>query len=107
MRTDAAALLKLINDESAARGGHFAERDFELRAAIAAEAVKDVACKALGVDPHERRGISLVHVSHDQSDGFFEENDTVRQAKPAFEAVDTKETIFGRKVRLGSLGEFE
>jgi hypothetical protein len=101
-KSDAAAFLQFVNDEAAAFAGDFGEGDFELRAAIAAEAVEDVSGEALGVNAKERRGILAAHVAHHQGNGFFE-----RISVMPFEAVNPERPVFGGKRGLGGLAQFE
>ncbi len=49
-QADAAALLMLIDQQAAACFGDQVERELQLRAAIAAQAVKDIAGEALRMD---------------------------------------------------------
>jgi hypothetical protein len=98
---DAPALLELIDNDAASGGADFGEGDFELGAAVAAEAVENVAGEALGVNPHERRGIGC-DVAHDEGDGFF-----YTRRRAALEAKDSEGAVFGGEVGLGDLAELK
>lgn len=93
---DTAAFFHFINDEPAAGLGDGGQGNLQLFAAIAAQAMEDVAGEALGVDPQEGRGGK--EVSEGDRDGLF----------PAlfglpFKAVYAKVAILGRKVCLRSV----
>jgi len=51
-QTNAATLLVLVDQQAAALSRDRVERELELRAAVATQAVKHVAGQALGVNPH-------------------------------------------------------
>ena len=95
---DATAFLVLVDQETASEAGDGFERDFELGAAIAAEAVKDVAGQTLGMNADERR-LAGREIAHLQGDGFL--GPAVRQltAKPE----DPEEAKFRWEVRFGHL----
>jgi hypothetical protein len=82
-QTDAAPLLQFIDHHPAAFIGHHLESDFELRAAIAPQAVKHVARETLGVYPNQRRTIG--QVAHGERDCFFAE-----AIAAAFKSVDAE-----------------
>ena len=63
--------LVLVDQQAAAFAGDALERDLELRAAIAAQAVEHVAGQALRMDAHQRRG-SPAEIAHLQHHGFFD-----------------------------------
>lgn len=74
-QTDAASLLRKIEDDTARLLGDLAERIFELRTAIAALGSKYVACQTLRMDSNEgrlptRRGFA-VQLSANDSDGLL------------------------------------
>ena len=98
---DTAALLLLVNDQSAAFTGNLFESDFELGAAIATKAVKDVAGQTLGMDP-QQRGLTAAHIAHFEDSGLLESI-----TRSAFEAVDAEEPVFGRKMRFGRVRNFK
>ena len=52
---DAAPFLVLVDEQAAALLGDALERQFQLRAAVAAQAVEDVSGEALGMDAHQGR----------------------------------------------------
>src|SRR5580700_1697572 len=84
-QTDAAALLVLIDQQATSFFGDQVERQLQLRPAIAAQAVEDVAGEALRVDANEGRlgvGGNIAHPEHD----------TLLDFRPigAFEAEDAK-----------------
>ena len=89
----------LVDDQAAALLGDALERNFKLRAAIAAQAVKHVSGQALGVNADQRRGVAG-QIPHFQRDGFFGE-----VALAAFESIDPEGTELRRKVRFGHFRE--
>lgn len=99
--SDAAALLKLVDDQASASGANFGQCNFELGPAVAAQAMENVAGEALGMDAHERRGIAL-NVAHYQRDGFFDVHTCV-----AFESEDPKRAVLGGEVSLSDLAQLE
>jgi hypothetical protein len=74
------------------------QRQFKLRAAIAAQAVEDVARQALRVNAHQRRQRAVRHIAHFQDHGLFQ---AVLVA--AFKSIDSKVSKPGWKIRFGSL----
>ena len=75
------------------------QRDFQLRPAIAAQAVEDVAGEALRVDAHQGRR-ALGEVAHFEHDGFLGAG-----AGGGFEAEDPKHAELCGKVRFGHFRE--
>ena len=98
-QADAAALLMLVDEQAAALLGDALERNFKLRAAIAAQAVKHVSGEALGMNANQRRGAGG-QVPHFQHDGFFGE-----VAIAAFESIDPEGAELRRKGRFGHFRE--
>jgi len=98
---DAAAFLEFVDDDAASGGSDFGEGDFELSAAVAAEAVENVSGEALGVDAHERRGIGG-DIAHDERHGFVDST-----GRLALEAIDPEGAVFGGEVGLGDLAELK
>ena len=90
----------LVDQQAAAFGGDAVERDIQLRAAIAAQAVKDVAGEALRVDAHQRRLRRRSRSPIFEHHGFFGAG-----ACRAFETVDPKDAELGGKVRFGHFRE--
>src|ERR1022692_2327040 len=97
-QADAAPLLMLVDQQSAALFGDHVQRQFKLCAAIAAQAVENVAREALRVNAHQRRQRTVRHIAHLQHDGFFQ---AVIEA--AFKSVDSKVSKPGWEIRFGSL----
>jgi hypothetical protein len=87
----------LVNDHAAAFIGDAIERELQLRAAVTAQAMKNVAGEALRVDSHQRR-IASHHVAHVQNYGFF---DAIRHMP--CESKDPEGAIFGREIGFGYL----
>ena len=54
-QADAPAFLMLVDNQASAFGRDCAQRDFQLRAAVAAKAMKDVACQTLRMNPQKGR----------------------------------------------------
>ena len=94
-QTDAAALLVLVDDEPPAFLGDLFQGQLELCAAVAAQAVENVAGEALGMDAHQgrRRALQIAHLQHHR---FF---DAIVVA--AFKAVDAEVAKPGWKIRFG------
>ena len=86
-----------MRTQTAPFGGDTGKRDFELRAAIAAEAMKHITGQALGVDADQRRaaGGEIAHLQHDRLFGAV--------SPFAFESVDPKGTKLRRKIGFGHL----
>jgi hypothetical protein len=68
-QTNAAAFLMLINQNSAALFADGVQRQLELGAAVAAQAVKDVACQTLGMNANKRRRSG--DIAEPEDDGLF------------------------------------
>ncbi len=99
--------LKLVDQQPAAFGGDGSEGDFELGAAIAAQAVKDVAGEALRVDAHQGRRIGR-EIAHGESDRLFGTGAAASfqtAAGVAFKTVDAEETELSWEIGFGGLGE--
>jgi hypothetical protein len=90
-----------VNNQTAAFPGNFFESDFELPAAIAAEAVEDVAGEAFGMDAQQRRR-PVMDVAHFEDDSLLNPRFSLH-AGPAFESEDPKKTVLGRKIGFGGL----
>jgi two-component system, LytTR family, sensor kinase len=67
---DAAAFFLFVDDEAAAGGGDGLEGEFKLSAAVATQAVENVAGEALGVNPDEHR-FGSGDIAHDDRDGLL------------------------------------
>ena len=68
--TDAAAFLQFIDQQAAPFARDFVERHFQLAAAIATQAVEDIAGEALGMNAHERGRAGAVEITHLQDGGM-------------------------------------
>ena len=77
------------------------ERQFQLRAAIATQAVENVARQALRMDPHQRR-LGRLDVAHLQHHGFFRLR-AVHALKPQNPEVPEA----AGKIRLGDLAKLK
>lgn len=91
---DAAAFLMFVDEEAAAFLLNVFEGGGELVAAVAAEAVKDVAGEALRVDAHQGRRAG--DIAHAEGKALLE----AAVLEAAFEAVDSEVAEFTRETRL-------
>ena len=91
-QSDAAALLRQIEQDSRPRLPDFLEREFELRTAIAAQRREHVAGQALRVHAHEGRGLSVDLPAHER-DGFV-------QRTAALKSINREAAVPRRKRRL-------
>jgi hypothetical protein len=105
--SDAPAFLQFIDDQAAPFAGYFFQSDLELSAAIAAQAVKDVAGEALGMNSHKRSWPLMPDVSHDECDRFFKTGAAIGHVEAALEAVDAERPVFGGEIGFSCLSEFE
>ena len=96
---DAAAFLVLVDQQPAAVPAMRLQRDLQLRAAIAAQAVEHVARQTLRVDAHQRR-VAALEIAHAQHDGLFGASVQVA-AKPK----DPEKPELAGKIRFGHLLE--
>ena len=94
----------LIDNQAATFAPDFAQRDFQLSPAVAAQAVEDIARKTLGMDAQQRRRTG--QFAHRKNDGFLHHVPS-GGAKTPVEAVDSKQAVFRGKVRLGCLRQPE
>ena len=87
----------LVDDQPAPLIGDAFERNLELRAAVAAQAVEHVAGQALGVNPHQGRRTDL-DIPHLQNHGFF-----AAAGVHPLESVDSKLAEARREIGFGHL----
>ena len=80
-QADSAAFLMLVDQQPAAFVGDPLERQFKLRAAIAAQAMEDIAGQALRMDPHQRRRVAG-ETSPIQHDRLFDGRSSDRPSNP-------------------------
>ena len=99
-QADAAAFLVFVNQEASTFGGDGFECEFELGAAIASQAVENVAGQALGMDADERRG--AIDVPHFKDDGFL-----YHAIGVAFKAVDAEVSKAAGKIGFSYFSEFK
>ena len=100
-QADAAALLELVDQQSAAGLGDAVEGDLQLRPAVAAQAVKDVPSEALRVDAHQR-GRAIGEVTQLEHDGFL---DACAVGGGGLKTEDPEDAELCGKVRFGHFRE--
>ncbi len=100
-QTDAAAFLLFVDHQAAAFGGDGFQGEFKLGAAIAAQAVKDVAGEALGMDA-DQNGFGRGQIAHHDGDRFL-----AAAFGCALETMNPEMAELGRKVGLGNLADGE
>ena len=89
--------LVLVDQQPAALQRDAVERDFELRAAVAPQAVEHVARETLGVDA-DQRGPALGQAAHFEHDRLFDQSVLM-----ALESVDPEESVLRGKICFGHL----
>ena len=96
---DAAAFLEFVDQQSPPFLRDAGKSDFELRPAIAAQAVEHIPRQALRMDPHQRRR-SVCEVTHFEHHGFLR-----AVARGGFKAEDPEHAELGGKIRFGHFRE--
>src|SRR6185437_3342513 len=98
---DAAAFLVFVNQQPASFGRDGFESQLQLRPAVAAQAVKHVARKALRMNPHQRR-TALLQVAHFERHYFLGFG-----TRGVSESVDPEVPETAGEIRLGNLSKLE
>src|SRR5208283_2772382 len=101
-QADAAAFLRLVDQQPAALARDAFDGNLQLRPAIAAQAVENVAGQALGMNANQR--CAAGQVAHFQGDSYFVPG-IRRTGVAAAKAVDAERAKFGGKVRFGHFFE--
>ncbi len=104
---DASAFLQFVDDQSPPFFGDLLEGDFELRPAVAAQTVENIAGEALGMNTEQRGRAGAAHIAHRQGDRFFQANPAVGKPRPPLETEDSKGSVFGGKVGLRGFQKLE
>ena len=92
----------LINQQTPLFGHDLIERQLELRAAIAAQAVEDITREALRVDADQRSTELRIQISQLQDDGFLGFS-----GANTFKPINAEASEAGGKIRLGDFAQRE